>query len=257
MPIGAAIGASVAGAGIGALGASSAANTQANAATQAAQLQQQSAAAAQAQQLQMYNQTRSDLSPYMNTGNAALSQLASLFGIGTGGPTAATAAAATSALTQTPGYQFGLDQGVQALDRSSASRGLNLSGAQLKDAQTFGQGYAQQQAWQPYVSSLTGLAGMGQNAAAGVGSNGLATANSITNSITGAGNAGAAGIVGAGQAGASGTVGTANALSGGLQNSLLAYQLYGNGGAGSSYNASGTAGDSTSPLGSVLASLGG
>lgn len=203
----------------------------------------------------MYNQTRSDLAPYMQTGSAALSQLAGLFGIGTGGPTGATAAQATQALTQYPGYQFGLDQGQQALDRSAASRGLSLSGAQLKDSQQFGQGYAMQNAWQPYVSQLSGLSSLGQSAAAGVGNNGLATGQGISNSQLGAGNAQASGINNAAQALSAGTIGTANALSGGLQNALLGYQLYGGGNNGS-YNASSTANDPTSPLGSVLSFLG-
>lgn len=225
-------GATLAGAGISAIGANSAANTQANAATLAAQLQAQSAAQAQAVQLGMYNQTRSDLSPYMTTGNAALSQLAGLFGIGSGGPTAATAAGATQALTQYPGYQFGLSQGVQALDRSAASKGLVLSGAQLKDTTQFGQNYGMQQAWNPYISQLSSLSSLGENSAAGVGNAGLTTGQGIAASITGAGNAGAAGINNAAAAGAAGQVGVANSLNSGLQNALLSYQLYGGGGSG-------------------------
>lgn len=232
MPVGATIGATVLGTGISALSANSAAHTQADAATQAAQAQLQAAQLAQQTQLQMYNQTRSDLAPYMTTGNAALSQLAGLFGIGTGGPTAGTAAQATKALTQYPGYQFGLDQGVQALDRSAASRGLALSGAQLKDAQQFGQGYALQNAWQPYVSQLGSLSSVGENAAAGVGNAGLQTGQGIASSQLSAGNAQASGINNAAQALSAGTIGTANALNGGLQNALLAYQLYGGGGGG-------------------------
>lgn len=188
---------------IAAHGSSQAANTQANA-----------AAAGQQSQLQMYQQTRSDLAPYMTTGNAAMSQLASLFGIGTGGPTAATAASATDALTKYPGYQFGVQQGQQALDRSAASKGLLLSGAQLKDAQRFGTDYAMQQAWNPYVSQLSAFANTGENAAAGVGTAGIKTGEDV-----------AASQLLQGQATASGQVGTANALNSGIQSALLAYQL--------------------------------
>ena len=47
--------------------------------------------------------------------------------------------------TSNPAYQFQLKQGQQALDRSSAARGMGYSGAQMKAAQEFGQGLASQQ----------------------------------------------------------------------------------------------------------------
>lgn len=175
---------SVASAVIGGNAANDAAKTQANAANQAA-----------ATQLKMYEQTRSDLSPFMSAGTGALGQLANIFGFGPGGNGTPNASAALSQLTQMPGYQFGLDQGVQALDRSAASKGLVLSGAQLKDAQTFGQGYAQQQAWQPYVSELNSISGLGENAAAGVGSAGTTAGQGIANSQLAAGQATASGQV--------------------------------------------------------------
>lgn len=181
-------------AGVGAVGTVASSVIGAGAAGKAANAQTQAAKAAQATQLQMYNQTRSDLSPFMTAGTGALSQLANIFGFGAsgGGPNAA---AALSQLSQFPGYQFGLDQGTQALDRSAASRGLVLSGAQLKDAQTFGQGYAQQQAWQPYISELNQISGLGENAAAGVGSAGAAAGSGIAQSQLAAGQSQAAGAV--------------------------------------------------------------
>lgn len=45
-------------------------------------------------------------------------------------------------ITSDPGYQFGLGQGVQALDRSAASKGGLYSGAQQKASQRYGQDYA-------------------------------------------------------------------------------------------------------------------
>lgn len=203
MPLAAVIGAvgAIGGAAISAHGAQSAANTQANAANQAA-----------ATQLQMYNQTRSDLLPYMTTGTSALGQLANLWGIGPGGNGTPNAAAATSALTQFPGYQFGLQQGGQALDRSAASRGLLLSGAQLQAAQQFGTNYAMQQAWQPYVSQLNSFASLGENAGAQVGNNGLQTAQNIGQAQLSAGNAQANGILG-----------TTNAIGNGFNSLLSSY----------------------------------
>jgi hypothetical protein len=48
-------------------------------------------------------------------------------------------------LQQDPGYQFRLQQGMQALDRQGAAGGLRLSGAQLKAAQQYSQGEASQE----------------------------------------------------------------------------------------------------------------
>lgn len=44
----------------------------------------------------------------------------------------------------TPGYQFARDQGIQALDRSAAARGMLGSGRQSKDLERFGTGLADQ-----------------------------------------------------------------------------------------------------------------
>src|SRR5262252_3390165 len=60
---------------------------QAHAAGKAAQQQQQAADRALALQQQMYQQTRSDLAPYMGAGNQGLTSLTSLLGVG-GGPQA-------------------------------------------------------------------------------------------------------------------------------------------------------------------------
>ncbi len=78
---------------------------------------------------------------------------------------------------------------MQALDRSAASRGLLLSGSQLQAAQRYGQGYAQQQAWQPYVSGLQWASNLGENAAAGTGQAGTAAANGAAQSMLAGGSA--------------------------------------------------------------------
>lgn len=209
--------------GAGALGVGASvytASQSSNAAGQAADAQVQAANKAAETQLGIYNQTRSDLLPYSMTGQNALSQLARIFGLAPGGNGMPDAGAATSALTQFPGYQFGLNQGQTALDRSAASRGLLLSGGQLKSSQQFGQNYAMQQAWNPYISQLSGLSSLGENAAAVSGNQGVQT---------GAGIAGSQ--LAAGQAAASGIVGSSNAINtginSGLNNALLGYGLSG------------------------------
>lgn len=192
------LGAGALSAGVGAFGASSAAGAQRDAANTAAQTQ-----------LHMYDQTRSDLQPYMQGGQNAFSNLSSLLGIG-GSPNSA---GMMSALQNYPGYQFAMQQGGQALDRSAASRGTLLSGGQIKDQLAYGQGMGSQ-LFDKYFNQNSQLASIGENAAAGAGNAGMNAAN-------GAASAQMAG----GTAAASGIAGTTNAIQGGLQNALQAYQL--------------------------------
>lgn len=142
-------------------------------------------------QYAMYEQMRQDLMPYMNLGNSALPMLQSLMGLGPGGMSGA-----LSTLQNYPGYQWAVGQGQQALDRSAASRGLELSGGQLKDTEAYGQGMADQ-LFGTYFGQLSGLAGMGENAAAGVGSAGVQTGQGMAATQMQAGNAWAGGLSGA------------------------------------------------------------
>jgi hypothetical protein len=135
-----------------------------------------------------------------------------------------------SQLTQFPGYQFGLQQGGQALDRSAAARGLNLSGAQLKDTQQFGTDYAIQQAWNPYVSQLNTLSSLGENAAAMTGTAGAAAAQAA-----GGFQAGAGLQTGAGQAQTANILGQALNQGAGIYN-----QYYGAGTPGGYVTATGS-----------------
>lgn len=129
-------------------------------------------------------------------------------------------------LAQTPGYQFTLQQGEQAVQNSYASQGLASSGPALKGAANYAEGLASttyQQQFQNYLQQnaqisniLMGQAGLGESAAANVGYQGTAAGQGIAQSQMAAGNALAAG-----------TVGQANALSGGIQGLGTAALLYG------------------------------
>ena len=218
---------------LGSNAAVTAAGIQANAATTAANEQLQAAQLATSTQQGIFNTTQSNLSPYFTAGQSALGNLANIFGFagpgGTGGSGVPNQQALMSALQNYPGYQFGLNQGVQALDRSAASTGTLLSGGQLKAAQQYGQQYAQQNAWQPYLSGLTGVANLGENAAATTGQIGAATGTGLSNSIIGGTNAAAQSQLAAAQASAAGIVGSTNAITGnlssGLNNAVLGYYL--------------------------------
>lgn len=138
-------------------------------------------------------------------------------------------------LEATPGYKFALDQGLKATQNSAAARGLGISGAALKGAADYATGlanntYATQA--QIYAGNqerignlLTGIVGMGGNAAAGQG-----------NLITGQSNAAGQTQMSGATAAASGIMGATNALTGAIGNYAQAPYLQAmmqqNGGAG-------------------------
>lgn len=135
-------------------------------------------------------------------------------------------------LASDPGYQFGLNQGTQGIERGQAARGNFLSGAAMKELNRFNQDYAgtkfnegfnrASSTWNTNRSAydanrntiysfLTGQSTMGQNSAAQVGTNNQQTANAIGNNIMGAGNVQAAANIAGSNALASGINGAANA----------------------------------------------
>lgn len=63
-----------------------------------------------------------------------------------------------SAITETPGYKFAMEQGTKAMGRTSAARGERMSGRALVEAQKFGSGLASQMRQQE-ISNLAMLSG--------------------------------------------------------------------------------------------------
>ena len=74
--------------------------------------------------------------------------------------------AATDAFPTNPGYNFQLQQGIQALDRSAAGSGLFGSGNAAMALNQYGQGLANQD-YGNWLSRLQGLGAQGLTAAAG------------------------------------------------------------------------------------------
>lgn len=130
--------------------------------------------------------------------------------------------------TNNPAYQFQLKQGQQALDRSSAARGMGYSGAQMKAAQDYGQGMASQQydkeynratsEFGDYYNRLAGLSQGGQQAANTLGSYGNQYATGASNTLDSLGGYLQNNLGQAANARASGYIGKANAINGGIQN---------------------------------------
>lgn len=134
-----------------------------------------------------------------------------------------------------PGYQFRLQQGQQALERSAAARGGLLTGGTAKDLADYQQGAASQEygnvynrALQNYTTNrgtfytnqdnlynrLMGISGAGQNAANSLTGAGTNSANNISGVDMNSANQVGQDLTNAGTARASGYVGANNALSG-------------------------------------------
>jgi len=199
-------GASLIGGVTSAIGSSNAAGAQSAAAQQAAQIQQQE------QQQNQQNQQ-----PYMTAGTNALQTIGQDQANGTG----FAAGFNPSTYIDTPGYQFQLQQGENAIQSSAAATGGALNGGTLKALDqyttglantTYGTAYNQylQNSQQQY-NQLYGVANLGENAASSVGQQGVTSANNAGNYLTQAGNAQAAGDVGVANGINSAVGGVANA----------------------------------------------
>lgn len=239
MGLGAVAGATLAAGALGAGASLMGSQAQAGAAKDAANLNKM-----------MYMMTRGDLSPFVGAGAATLPNLLSL---ATSGPTGGGRDYVDLAyqnlplqmtqqqLEQTPGYQFTLAQGLKSVQSANAAKGLGVSGAALKGAAEYATGLADktyanrfneaQQRFTDYLNlnsgqqanltnqynRLSGLATIGGNAAAQVGTQGTQLANQAGRAEMAAGTAQGSGLMNA-----------ANSLTGAVQNYLGydAFQKY-------------------------------
>lgn len=211
-----------AGSVIGAYGQMAAAGTQASAMN-----------GATAAQRQMFNTIQQNEQPYMAGGGQALNTI--LYGEGIGGTADGSGVGqgqftkgftpADMTANMDPAYGFMQQQGANAVRNADTPNEGALSGGALKDLMSFNQNYAlngYQNSFNNWTTNqnnvfnrLSTIAGLGQNAAAGVGNNGSQISGGIASSIAGAGSAAAGGQLGA-----------ANAISGGL-NSYAGYSMLG------------------------------
>ena len=156
---------------------SSAANNATNAQISAAQ---------NATQLQgtVYNQQQANLAPYMAAGGQGLNAYQQALGLQPGG----TGGINATGFQGSPGYQWQLQQGQQAIQNTAAAKGGVASGNTLKALTSYGQGLANQD-WYNYLNQLSGLAGSGQNAAVNLGAAGQNYATAAGNNSLAIGNA--------------------------------------------------------------------
>lgn len=238
----------------GAIGSGVAASTQAGAAEQGQNLQATEAQNALNFQEQEFQTQQQNEAPYVQAGGGAITSLSQLLngtpgtttnGVqeGNGGLlepwTGQFSAPTAQQAEQTPGYQFTLGQGEQALQNSAAASGGLLTGGTLKGTTNYAEGLADttyqqtyQNALQQYQTAyqqfqnnqsntfnrLSGVAGTGQQATATLGNQGQAAASNVGNINLTTGAQQGQQINNAGAATASGYTGVANALTGGASN---------------------------------------
>lgn len=153
-------------------------------------------------QQQMFNTLMQNLQPYQQAGAGALSTLQQQL------PSLTAQFAPTQAqLAATPGYQFTLQQGLNAVNNSNSAKGWGNSGPGAKGIAQYSQGLASttyNQQLQNYLAQnsqiynmLSGVAGMGQNAAAGIGAGAQNLGSQIGSNLISGANATAGGAVGA------------------------------------------------------------
>jgi len=223
-------GASLLGGAYSANQAKKGAKAQVEAGDRAAALEAQSAADQLKLQREIWEKQQADYKPYLEQGTYGINTLGNLMKSGAGqlnNPLdlylKSKGLSGGQFNTNNPAYQFQLKQGQQALDRSSAARGMGYSGAQMKAAQDYGQGMASTE-FGNYYNRLAGLSQGGQQAAGSMSQAGGQYAQNAGNTFANLSNAQTSILGQQANARASGYAGQANAISGGL-NSLT--NLYG------------------------------
>lgn len=185
-PVAAIAGAAIVGAGASIFGANKAADAQKSAAKKAAKIQQNA-----------LNQQLKLTKPYVEAGQTALKEYEKLapyqpFGM--------------EQFQADPGYQFRMSEGVKALERSAAARGLLSSGTTLKGITQYGQNLASaeyENAFSRYLSQREAamdpyryLTTLGANAATGQATNIGSSASSLADIAASRGNVNAAQYMG-------------------------------------------------------------
>ncbi len=188
--------------------------TGANAAKKAAKAQERGQQRSIAEGRRQFDLTRSDFTPFRESGVRSLSQLTNALGVNGQQPQQDF----FSNFQNDPGFQAEVDFGLGGVEKSLAARGMLNSGRSLRDLQTFGQ-LKRRGAFNDRLNMLARLSGAGQSATtqgANIGSN-------ITQGIQ-------RGLIGSGNARASGFTNAANANIGFANNLLrLGAQAFGGG----------------------------
>lgn len=220
--------------------ASDAAKMQAQAGAAAAAGQKTAGVQAQDVQTQQLASEKANAQPYLSLGSSASSTLTNALAPGgslsSGWNSTFTAPTAEQA-RETPGYQFTLDQGMNALQNSAAARGGLLSTGTAKNLAGYTTGLADTtyndvynrslQAYNTNYSTfrnnqndlfqrLYGAAGLGENAANALNSTSAGTTNALAGNLIGNAQLVGNDLMGVGNAQAAGRIGSTNALLSGI-----------------------------------------
>lgn len=160
--------------------------------------------------------------PFFNAGYAANAALLDLTGIDRsklGGDAAPGSPEDLSSYAKydfktDPGYDFRMGEGIKALDRSAAARGVLNSGGQGRKLVRYGQDYASNE-YQNVYNRIAQIAGFGGQSAA-------QSSNVVFNTGQGVGGA----LVNAGEARASGFAASGNALANALGQGAKAFGFF-------------------------------
>jgi len=199
---------------IGSLSGGGGGSAQSDAIITASYIQQAQAMAAADEQRRMLEEARGYMEPFYNAGTNALNRYGGLLNLPGYAPQDP-----TETLRATPGYNWMMGQGVNALDRSAAAKGMLQSGAQGKALTAYGQGLGDQ-TYNNYMNRLQGLVSSGQNAGALQGAYGMQAAPQIGNYLTQGAQAVGTGMVGSQMARQSGYGQGLQGLMGGIGTGL-------------------------------------
>ena len=125
-----------------------------------------------------------------------------------------------SAFFRSPGYEFRLQEGIDALDKSASARGKLGSGGLQRELVNYGQGLATAE-FNSYANRLASMAGLGQTATGGTSNLGSNTAGQVGRQSASLGET----VMAGGQAGAEGIIGSNNAMITGIQNAAGAFGI--------------------------------
>lgn len=192
-----------------------------NASGKAADAETSAANTASNTQLSMYNDEKANSAPWLQSGNAALTQLNSEMPDLTRKFTA-------QDFQSDPGYQFQLQQGQQAMQRSAAAKGLLNSTGTQENLNNYSQGMANTD-YQQALGNFTNSQAQRYNMLSGLSGQGLSAANMTNAAAANAGNNISNNQMAAGNAQAAGYVGQANAINNGLTttaNGAMNYNMF-------------------------------
>lgn len=227
-------GAAVVGGVSSAVSGSKAAKAQKQAAATSAAASQAATDAQIAESRRQYDTTRADYTPYREVGYGALGKLAGMYGVqstdASGKPTSAVGSTGAGysgdgGFTASPGYKFRMDEGLKAIDRQNAARGILNSGGADKARMRYAQGIASSE-YDTFANRLAALAGVGQSATGSTAAAGANASGQIVGALGQNGQNQSTAATNAGNARASSYANAGSAINGTVNNlaSLYMYQ---------------------------------